>query len=441
VIAVVWGDIYRNYLLEYALPTLLAPGNIPALKGRRPVKYLVASTPEDWSIIRDTAIFRELTKYAEPVFLELPPKGDSPYWVYAITGHKLCCEMAARDKAYRILTSPDALYSDGTLARLHEIVLNGAEVVLKLVTPLTRTEPFFARFAELGFQPKESARDTGIPITISPRQIVTLAMRAMHGMSGIQEWEAPYFSRYASTPWWQVPGTEGAVITGNFWDLFLVDYGAVQHDGSLLETRGFDGDYIMRTITHLETIYFVRDSDELHIVSWASMPEPPARRHHGGEFLKGAAFRVSANNPVFNGFQRATLFLPSLVHSGELNRDWDAVEAKALRTIATWIDPPTDIERYSRALQPHRRNYAGLQAKIDACRLPWWRENALTWGVVRLVVVPAVKQWVRTREFFTNISHARNRIMLALRGDKASIEKLRWHGRRLLAKALGRSPG
>jgi hypothetical protein len=133
--------------------------------------------------------------------------------------------------------------------------------------------------------------------------------------------------------------------------------------------------------------------------------------------------------------------MPTLVHGGDLGEDWNAVEAKVLRTLATWLDPPKDIERYSRRLPAHRRNYAGLQAKIDACRLPWWRENALAWGVVRLAVVPAVKLWVRTREFFTNLSHARNRIMLALRGDTASIEKLRWHGRRLLAKALGRSAG
>src|ERR1700733_11771032 len=120
IVVVVWGEVYRDYLLEYALPTMLAPGNLPALQGRRPAKYLIATTREDWEIIRATAIFCELRKYAEPVFLELPSKDDRPYWRYSIVGHKLCCEMAARDKAYRMFTSPDALYSDGMLKRLHE---------------------------------------------------------------------------------------------------------------------------------------------------------------------------------------------------------------------------------------------------------------------------------------------------------------------------------
>jgi hypothetical protein len=440
-VVVVWGREYRDYFLEYCLPSLLSPNNIPALNGRRPAKFLFASTPEDWDAMRATAIFQKLEKYVEPVYLELPPRGDRPFWLHSIVGHKMCCEMAARDGVYRILVCPDTMFSDGAIKQFHEVAVDGAEVVLSLVTPLTRTDLFLKALSELGLRPQISARDTGIPIVASARQIVSLAMRAMHGSSRIQEWEAPYFSRFASTPWWAVPSTDGGVMDGNFWDLFLVDYAAVRHDGSALDNRGFDGDYIGRTISNLETIYFVRDSDEMHVVSWASLAEPPLQRRRGGEFAKGVAFRVSAYSPIFNDFQRNTLLMPTLVHGGDLGEDWNAVEAKVLRTLATWLDPPKDIERYSRRLPAHRRNYAGLQAKIDACRLPWWRENALAWGVVRLAVVPAVKLWVRTREFFTNLSHARNRIMLALRGDTASIEKLRWHGRRLLAKALGRSAG
>ena len=438
IVVVVWGREYRDYFLEYCLPSLLSPKNIPALDGQRPVKVLFATTAEDWDIMRGTAIFRELETHAEPVYLELPPKGDRPYWLHSIVGHQMCCDMAARDKAYRILVCPDSVFSDGAIKRFHEVAVEGAAVVLSLVTPLTRTDLFFKTLADLGLQPQTSARDTGIPITFSPRQVVTLAMRAMHGSSRIYEWEAQHFARYASTPWWQVDGTEGAVMNGNFWDLFLIDYGAVAHDGSTLSARGFDGDYIMRTIGNLENIYFVRDSDELHVVCWAAFDPPPPRRHRGGEFTKGAEFRVSAHGPVFNDFQRATLFMPTLVHNEDVSAEWDAVEAKALRTLGTWLDTPKDVERYSRRLPPHLRNYAGLQAKIEACTLPWWRSNPVAWGIVRNVIVPPVKLWVRTKESFIKLSSVGKRIALALRGDTASIERLRWHTRRVLAKTLGR---
>jgi hypothetical protein len=42
--------------------------------------------------MRLTAIFRVLAKHSNPVFLELPPKGNLHYRQHAIAGHKLCCE-------------------------------------------------------------------------------------------------------------------------------------------------------------------------------------------------------------------------------------------------------------------------------------------------------------------------------------------------------------
>jgi hypothetical protein len=437
-VVVVWGREYRDYFLEYCLPSLLSPNNIPALDGKRPAKVLFATTAEDWDAMRGTAIFRELEKHAEPVYVELPPKGDRPYWLHSIVGHKMCCDITARDKAYRVLVCPDSIFSDGAINRFHDVAVEGAAVVLSLVTPLTRTDLFYKTFAELGLQPPASARDTGIPITITARQVVTLAMRAMHGSSRINEWDAPDFSRYASTPWWRVPATEGAVMNGNFWDLFVLDYGAVDHDGASLNARGFDGDYIMRTIGNLDSIYFVRDSDELHVLCWASFDPPPVKRHRGGEFVKGAEFRVSAYGPVFNHFQRATLFMPTRVHNQDIGPEWEAVEARALRTLGTWLDTPKNIERFSRALPPHLRNYDGLQSKIEASPLPWWRSNAATWALVRNVVVPLIKLRVRTKEFFIKSGNVWKRVALALRGDTASIEKLRWHGRRVIAKTLGR---
>src|ERR1700677_927675 len=134
-VVVVWGREYRDYFLEYCLPSLLSPKNIPVLDGRRPVKFLFATTAEDWDIMRGTAIFSTLEKHAEAVFLELPPKGDRPYWLHSIVGHKMCCDMTARDKAYRILVCPDTVFSEGAVELFHEVALDGAEVILSLTVP------------------------------------------------------------------------------------------------------------------------------------------------------------------------------------------------------------------------------------------------------------------------------------------------------------------
>jgi hypothetical protein len=387
-VLVVWGEQYRNYFLEYSLPSLLAPGNIPFLSEHRPVKYLIATTPEDRDAICKTAVYRELERYLTPVFLELPPKGNRPYWLHAICGHNICCDRAVKDKAYRIFTSPDSVFSDGGLKCLHEAALKGAQAVLKVAMPIMQTERFVQALREVGLMSGESARDSGVPLVLAPRQLAAIGLRAMHGMFRIQEWTAPYFAGFAATPWWGVAEGDGLIVLSYFWDLMLLDYAAVHHDGKILEQRGFDGDYIMSTIGTLETIYLVRDSDEFHIIGWSSLPEWELRKKHGGDFAKGGRFRVSAHGPAFNDMQRELLFMPTYVHSGGLNEGWKAVEANALKALAIWVDPPRDVERYSKKLPAKLQNFVGLQGDINTIRLPWWRRNLLIWRIVSHLVVP-----------------------------------------------------
>src|SRR5208282_1900176 len=100
-ICVLWGERFREYFLEYCLPSLLAPGNLPALSTRSPSKFLIATRPEDWAAIEATAVFRAVARYVTPVFIEIPPcPPERSGCQHMGTGHRLGCEMAYRDKAY-----------------------------------------------------------------------------------------------------------------------------------------------------------------------------------------------------------------------------------------------------------------------------------------------------------------------------------------------------
>jgi hypothetical protein len=449
-VLVVWGERYRNYFLDYCLPTLLAPGNIPAVARRRPTKYLMATTREDWEAMRRTAIFHALQEHTEPIFIELPGcPPDRPYWMQNIVGHKLCCERILQDKAYRIFTGPDAVFSDGALARLDELALDGCEVVLKLTVPSVEEQLFFRALSELGMLPEAPARESGKPLVYSGRQIAAAALRSMHDMAVVNEWEAPYFCGYVATPWWRVPGENGIVAAGVFWDVLLIDYGAVgSHDLSILDERGWDGDYNMRTIGHLETMYLVRDTDELNVISWNSMPGPPFARQPLGILGKAAPFRASYWGNAFNDFHRQLLILPTRIHADPLNERWDAVEARALRTLLTWLDPPTDVGRLFRKLPPALRTYDDIEEKITACHLPWWRRNAVVWKVVRRCVFPGtglllalrpatlrdnIRRWLPISG--TSIRPAARQLLLPLRRDRDALPSWLWHGRRLWPRA------
>jgi hypothetical protein len=445
-VLVVWGERYRNYFLEYCLPTLLAPGNIPAVARRRPTKYLMATTREDWEAMRCTAIFRAMQEHTEPVFLELPDGSNRPYWLQNIVGHKLCCERVFQDRAYRIFTGPDAVFSDGSFARLDELAAGGCEVVLKLSVPTVEKRAFFQALGELGMLPEKSARDSGKPLVYSGRQIAAAALRSMHDMAIVNEWDAPHFCGYASAPWWQVPGESGIVAAGLFWDVLLIDYAAVtSNDLSVLDNRGWDGDYNMRTIGHLETMYLVRNTDEFNAVSWNSLPGPPLARQPLGALGKAATFRKSYWGDAFNDFHRQFIVLPTRIHAGPINeKKWSAVETRALRTLLTWLDPPTDIGRLYRKLPPELRTYEDIREKIATLRLPWWRHTRVVWSFCRLCVLPGIGlmlslrpsslqarigRWVPVSG--TSIRAGTRRLFLALRGDREALLWCRSYWRRL----------
>jgi hypothetical protein len=118
---VLWGEDFRNKFLDTCLPSLLAPGNLPAIADRRPAKFVIATTAADWQALSSTAIFAELERYATPIYLELPPAvPDRPSWRRAVDGKKLCCEFLFGKKAYAIFINPDHLYANGSMRRLDD---------------------------------------------------------------------------------------------------------------------------------------------------------------------------------------------------------------------------------------------------------------------------------------------------------------------------------
>src|SRR5262245_20606793 len=104
IIVVFWGDRFRNYFLEYCLPSLLAPNNLPCLATRQRSKFLIATRPNDWLAAKDTLIFRVLERYITPVFLEIPscPPEKSGCEHMGI-GHKLACALAYQEKAFGVV--------------------------------------------------------------------------------------------------------------------------------------------------------------------------------------------------------------------------------------------------------------------------------------------------------------------------------------------------
>ncbi|MCH9050027.1 MAG: hypothetical protein IIA72_02950 [Proteobacteria bacterium] len=359
---VLWGPRFRDYFLEYCLPSLLSPKNIPALTNGRKNKFLIATRPEDWAAITATPIFRLLEEHIEPVYIEIPPcPADKTGCEHMGIGHKIATELAFADKAYGVMLTPDLLLSEGTVARLQEHAIAGKHVVLTAALRFGE-EPFLGHLEASGAIPSGvSRRDTGTPLVISCRQMVAAAMNGLHSESLRYEWDAPYFTEFPVTCWWRVPDEDGMVLHTFSWAPFFLDYGAVErHDVSSLDNWTIDGDYVYKNFGDASNLHVVQDSDEMFLASWAPLedrrfdlkPNPVFKHRIFGELAKGSALHSAFHSPVYDPLKRRIFFFPVRWHARSLNGTWRRVEERAYGTLRAYVSPPRGSKKRARVSQP-----------------------------------------------------------------------------------------
>jgi hypothetical protein len=330
-IVVVWGERFRNYFLDYCVPSLLAPGNLPALAPERHSKFLIATRPDDWAAMRSAPIFPLLAQYVEPVFIEIPPcPPDRSGCQHMGIGHKLACDMAYRDKAYGAVLTPDCMLTDGSFARLQELAQSGTELVLVPALRLGE-EPLFEHL--------RIVRDGGA-VTIAARDMMRAAVNSFHSHTLSCEWGGSYYPHVPHCAWWRVPGEDGIVLHCMSWAPLLIDYAVfADHDTTTMDQWTIDGDYIYRNIDHLRKIHVVVDSDEMFIASWGPMAERAVRRLPVlrlpliGRLIWLAQFKHHFHSAIFDPFRRSLFYRSVRWHSRPVNASWSRAEERAARAI------------------------------------------------------------------------------------------------------------
>jgi hypothetical protein len=349
-IVVLWGERFRNYFLEYCLPSLLAPGNIPALSSRPRHKFLIATRPDDWAVMTATPIFRVLERHITPVFLEIPPcPADRSGCEHMGVGHKLALGIAYREKAYATVLTPDCMLSAGTIGRLQDYARAGVQLVL---VPALRfaEEAFLGHLATMGAIPPESRSASASALSISGRQMAFAAVNGLHSETLAYEWNAPYFVPIAPAAWWRVPGEDGIVLHSLSWAFLLLDYEALgAHDTSTLDDWTLDGDYLYKNFARIERIHVVQDSDEMFLASWGPMLEAPFRRFFIfkipfiGERLNAGQFRHSFYNGIFDPLKQEIFYKVIRWHANPLNPRWVEVEDRAAQLLSRTLRRETSL--------------------------------------------------------------------------------------------------
>jgi hypothetical protein len=171
----VWGQRHIAQFLEASLPTLLAPGNVPALAARLPCRFILMTRSEDADAIRRHLLWQQLGKVCEAevrLIDDLISPGNHPITL------TLACERAIRaagaamrDTCFVLLVA-DYLLSDGSLATVLARIEAGAGAVLS-GTPQVVSEDALPWM-------EAQARDARGAVALAPRTLMRWALGHLH---------------------------------------------------------------------------------------------------------------------------------------------------------------------------------------------------------------------------------------------------------------------
>ena len=423
-VVVFWGERFRNYLVDFCIPSLLSPHNIPVLPPGGRDKFIFCTTADDWHALAGTKIFGLLKEHIEPYFIEIPPApSDRSGCEHMGIGHKLAAQMAYRDKVYGVFLTPDLMVSDGTVRALQLHARAGYKVVLTAALRFGE-EPLFENLKAMGvIQEKHECSESGSPLVITGRQMVAAGLGSFHSETQRYEWDASYFSNFPVACWWRVPEENGIVLHSLSWAPFLCDYGMVEgHDTSALDTWTMDGDYVYRNFGNSETAYYVvRDSDEMMLVSWAPLSDRPQslalnplkRLPVIGNVLKGGILRATMLSVVFDSLKLRIFFQPVRWHSRELTARWKETEARAAQVLHCYLWDLGSSFQNIRSETP---------AKTDSIAPSKLNGDFRT--LLLALLVPVARIWLVVEQLYQSRHRIGMRLRRALCGDREARARI-----------------
>lgn len=349
-ITVLWGKRYRDYFTDICLPSMLSPGNLPAVDAPGS-KFLVATTPEDWAAMQAHPIFKMASRHIDMTFVEIPaaPAGKHGC-AHMGVGHVKACEIAYWDKAYAGVIAPDCLFSDGSIGNLARHAAAGKKVVMVPACLRIAEEPFLARLRAMG----TLWGVRGQPITATGRQVAAAAFASLHSAARIHEWDSWLFGTGYGLPaiWFRVPGEDGMVIHCLSWGALMTDYAAFdKHDISCLTDWTIDGDYVFKNLGNTKDIHVVRDSDEVFYAGFTPLAEQAVNFEqfaargslHAIETAKLQRLRSAFHSGLYDPLKQSIFAEPVRWHAREVIDRWAHVETRAADVVRQAMELPEEM--------------------------------------------------------------------------------------------------
>jgi hypothetical protein len=255
-ILAVWGEPYIRIFLDITVPSLLAPGNVPAL-GRQVAHRLRIFTPEaDWPRIAAAPVMQALARHLAVEHVAIPAPGrDDKYRIITRSHQRSLAEAEAAGAAV-VFLSPDFVLADGCLRTLGR---HAAAPVVLMSSPRAALPGMAPGLAALRAEAADAV------LAVPPRRLMGLAMAHPHAVTRSLFWSAPDFTTWPSILMWQ-PDPETWLARVFHAHPILVDPARLEAGFVAGMTGTIDGDLIDAVRAPPGDIVLLTDSDDFLVL-------------------------------------------------------------------------------------------------------------------------------------------------------------------------------
>jgi hypothetical protein len=257
-----WGDFYIDYFLELSLPSMLAPGNLPAFASPENCRLQIYTRPGDRATFEASPIVAEAARYAA-IDLRMLPDQFAQEVSREQIGLKLdmmsLVHQAGIKSAQGLpdtaisLVNADLIYADGALGHAAQLMRDGAGAVLAAIPRMS---------LESGRPLVEAFRNDGErSLVIPPRDLVGCMRPGMLPEWRTREWGHRNFTKWPNQFFWPAGERSFVMRALHTHPVF------VRPDRKIERlTMTVDRDYVFTVIDDHARIHLVSHSDDICMV-------------------------------------------------------------------------------------------------------------------------------------------------------------------------------
>jgi hypothetical protein len=271
----VWGYSYVRQFLEYSLPTMLAPGNIPALAAALPTEFVVLTSADDESFIVEHPTFKQLDSICKTTIHPIDHLITDGNYSTTIT---LAFAEAVReagedmvDTCFFLLVS-DYIVADGSFANALKRMQKGTSAVMVGNMQVARES------ALPWLQERLAGNDLGL--SLKPRELMQWALNNLHPLVLANIVNLPFSHNTDSNRlFWRV---DGNTMIGRFYLMHMLCVRPEVSDFVI----GSSCDYsFIPEMCPSDNVEAITDSDEYLVIEMQS-------RMHEAKFLRPGPIQV-----------------------------------------------------------------------------------------------------------------------------------------------------